>query len=182
MVCERSGPEQQSVEVHVDLKPVQRIDGADSISNREAIAWRIRAAASLITHLHVRRYPITMHLGTTSVATAIGPNGLRKALLALADVPAEGVPDAKSYFESSTSSIAEAPCLSRIIASDRTRMHVTSSADGCWVRVEVMHSRPIGRAAARDSRQTVAMIDLQKDVGCQMQRFWREVERAKLAA
>ncbi len=182
MVCERSRPEQQSVEVHVDLNPVESLNDRTAICNRDAVAWRIRAAASLLAYLNTRRFPVVLHLGSMSVVNATGPSGFHKAMLALAEVPAEGVRDVATVSSDGSHSSTDFCMPQRPKGRDCTRMQITSSGDGRTVFIEVIHSGHGRRHGTDDQGQAAARIDLHNDVASQMKRFWREMERARLAA
>jgi len=173
VVSERGAPQQQTIEVVLDSRSLNG-DQVDRKINRNAIAWRVRVAASLVTHLHARHVPVMLRMNERLIHGSSGTVGLRRMLRDLALLPVDGkalLVDGKAKgdgkFKGDTSrpsDVRRQPTSGSGIV-----LHVTGDADGSLVIVE-------------DSRGTSMKIDLQRNVAAQLLRFWREVGHVRNAA
>ena len=166
VVCERGAPQQQAIEVLLDTRPLPR--SIPSSENREALAWRVRVAASLVTHLHARHIPVTLRLSRKVIHGTAGSSGLRRMLMELADIPIDGVVDGDVQLPSNKS--------------QGVALLVSGDALGSAVHVDYLRagSSPFSPASSGNQRQVV--IDLKRPIAFQLLRFWREVEHARAAA
>ncbi len=185
MVCERGGPEQQTIELSVDLTSQPNAYLDPQLSNRDAVAWRIRVAASLVNHLHARRVPITLKLGDSAALHASGASGLRRMLLAMTDVPADGLslPEAPHLNQlRSEKLIKPAGSHSSHRGSGQIKIEISSSHDGSLVLIDLHRTSHSFNDSSRGPKTVQSWIDIRHDVASQMLRFWREVEHARIAA
>jgi uncharacterized protein (DUF58 family) len=86
VVCERGGPQQQPVDVHLSTA---RLAGSRRIA-RENLAWRVRVAASVIDLLCARQIPFRLNVDGELIALPSGLDGARRACEALALLPLDG--------------------------------------------------------------------------------------------
>jgi uncharacterized protein (DUF58 family) len=174
VVCERGGPQQQAIEVNLDTHVVAKLaaTGARDL-NREAIAWRVRVAASLVTHLHARHIPVTLRIDQKTIHGAAGPIGLRRMLLELANIPADGNAKCKPTVSNN--------------AAHMISMRVTNDESGAQVLVDYVSGKcsachSSGNAATSHPMAQRLLIDLKRSVPSQLLRFWRGVEHGHVAA
>lgn len=177
VVCERGGPQQQAIEVHLDTRALSKQTGvsrdANHEVNREAIAWRVRVAASLVTHLHARHVPVTLRIDQRTIHGAAGPVGLRRMLLALAIVPADGTPWSDEPIAAQRNNGAR---------SNGATMWVSSDEAGAKVHVDYSQGNQHGASYGGSAKPNRLTIDLTQPVPAQLLRFWRGVEHARSAA
>jgi uncharacterized protein (DUF58 family) len=169
VVCERGAPQQQAIEVVLDVNATAATGPASREVNRNAVAWRVRVAASLVTHLHARHIPVTLRCGQRVIHGSSGQNGLRRMLLELADVPADGV-------------AADANGTSVAVKPRGVVLAVSNDEIGSKVLVDLWCQQPGFGAMGISSPSTQASIELHRCVSAQLLRFWREVENAHAAA
>jgi uncharacterized protein (DUF58 family) len=169
VVCERGGPQQQTVEVIVDTESLCQTNPVSREANRATIAWRVRVAASIVNHLHARHVPVTLRLGRQAVHGTAGPMGLRRMLLELASVPTDGTDDCQGQSLPS----ANPNCVSLLITSDEV---------GATIFVDQVGVDKTRGANGNGKFKQRACISLERDVASQLLRFWRGVERAQVAA
>ncbi len=158
-VCERGGPEQQRLDIVLDTSPNTATDeccmdvSAEESTDvaREAMAQRVRVAASLLAHLHARHLParLTILRGGDHCEPRVyapGTRGRRRMLTDLAEVPTFG-------FRGS-------PALPRAPRST-TQLVVSGDAQGRSVFVDYLATR--------------VTIEVRRQLEPQLARFWREV-------
>jgi uncharacterized protein (DUF58 family) len=174
VVCERGGPQQQAIEVNLDTTPIAKLvtSGARDL-NRVAIAWRVRVAASLVNHLHARHIPVTLRIDQKTIHGSAGHVGLRRMLLELANVPADGNAHSVRH-------------IAKQVAHG-INMQVTSDELGSKVLVHYLSGKcstchSSGGAASSHAMAQQMTVDLTKSVPSQLLRFWRGVEHGHVAA
>jgi len=165
VVCERGGPQQQRIEVVLDTRSLNAsalgTQESNRMTNRNAVAWRVRVAASLVTHLHARHVPVTLRMDQKVIHGGAGPLGLRRMLRELAILPVDGI-------------LATDGCVVT------TPLRQANTASGMVLRVGSDEAG--SHVVVEDSRGQAAKIDLRKSVAAQLLRFWREVNHARSAA
>jgi len=92
IITERGGP--QCVELEVILDPSGRSLRSqwNDSQARESLAWRVRVAASILVAVRQESIPIRIRLGDQPLVAARGPQGTRRLLDQLAEIPADGLP------------------------------------------------------------------------------------------
>ncbi len=99
VVCDRSGPQRQTVSLEIDTRPMDRHFATDNrLAARNHLAWRVRIVASLAELLSARHIPFQLVIDDQVHALSSGQRGLQQALDLLANVPLDSVdpPDAMS--------------------------------------------------------------------------------------
>jgi len=170
-VCERGAPQQQVVDVVLDVANETSGDPQRRDFLREAFARRVRVAASLAIALHGHHVPIRIVIGNQVTAISGGNAGRRKLLTTLAEVPADGVDaaaaDAASAFRPSR---------------DRMTLMILGDASGY---VEVRVDRGVGPGLVVGklaSGGTSIVIAPEMALDTQLSRFWRDVCHVRSAA
>jgi uncharacterized protein (DUF58 family) len=175
VVCERGGPQQQTVEVLLDTRPLENVGSlsreSDRLTNRNAIAWRVRVAASLVNHLHARHVPVTLRLEQKAIHGSAGSVGLRRMMRELAVLAVDGTPvdGMRANGLGRDGNRGGTPPLRQVSTAHGVQLRVTSDETGLFAIVE-------------DSRGPSVRIDLRADVAAQLLRFWREVDHVRSAA
>jgi uncharacterized protein (DUF58 family) len=83
VVCDRTGPQRQTVSLELDTQPIQH----GLLANRDHLAWRIRIVASLAELLCARHIPFQLVIDTDTHTLATGKRGLKQTLDLLAAIP-----------------------------------------------------------------------------------------------
>lgn len=169
-VCERGAPQQQMVDVVLDV--ANEVTGVPQRREflREAFARRVRVAASLAVALHGHHVPIRIVVGNQPTAISGSNAGRRKLLTTLAEVPADGV-------DRATVAAASAFRPSR----DRMTLLVTGDAAGC-VEVQVQRGgQGIGVGSITLGNLSI-VIAPETALNAQLSRFWRDVCHVRSAA
>jgi uncharacterized protein (DUF58 family) len=170
-VCERGAPQQQVVDVVLDVANEATGDAARRDFLREAFARRVRVAASLANALHGHHVPVRMIVGNQVTAVSSGSAGRRKMLASLAEVPADGVDaitlDPSSFFRASR---------------DRMTLTVTGDSAG-YVEVQVERGGGQGVGNANLSAGGLSIVIApETSLQNQLSRFWRDVCHVRTAA
>jgi hypothetical protein len=171
-VSERGGPEQQLVDIVLDAELAASDDPGRRLVLRQALARRVRVAASLAMALHSRHVPIRLLLGDSVMAIASGTAGRRRLLTALAEVPADG------WQRQSSGSPLK-------LAGNRLTLWVRGEPSGDWGGDVCVW---IDRGDRGKSHQRHAFaggrvrIVGQLALDAQLARFWREAQHGNVAA
>ena len=83
VVCDRGGPQRQTVSLEIDTQS----NRANAKAAREHLAWRVRIAASLAELLSARHIPFQLVIDGNLESIASGQQGLKQALDRLAAIP-----------------------------------------------------------------------------------------------
>jgi len=101
VVCERGGPQNQAVELHLSTDQLQGT-GAE---NRENLAWRVRLAASLVALLSARHLPYRLIVDGKLCCIGEGASGKKLSLQRLAEIPLDAPKaESQSYVSAETES------------------------------------------------------------------------------
>lgn len=170
-VCERGAPQQQVVDVVLDITNESTADADRRDFLREAFARRVRVAASLASALHGHHVPVRMVVGSQITAVSSGNAGRRKMLTSLAEVPADGV-DATKQAGGST------------FRPSRDRMTLTVTGDSAgFVEVQVESGGgQVGGYANLSTGGLSIVIAPETSLQSQLARFWRDVCHVRTAA
>ncbi len=155
VVTERGGP--QCVEVDLWL---------DTTATSSTLAWRIRVAASVMTHLQSASTPMQIVLGDRPLQFARGAKGHRQILDALADVPNKGA--------GKTDQAKRAT-----IDHKKVRVEIGGTTDHGVVEVTII--RPTGGKRAGGQTRRV-QIDCRRAPDEQIANLWPEVCNETFAA
>lgn len=159
VVCERGGPQLQTV--HIELSTTPGLGSA--AAQRENLAWRVRIAASLVDLLSSRQIPYRLMVDGVSWLLPQGVDGLRAAFDHLADLPLDG--QVAANVSSGTRS-AEATCISI------SATHVDgSSLSDRFVRLTMIRPSQSLRSASSDVSE---LIDLDWDIATSVDQFLTE--------
>ncbi len=148
VVCERGGPQNQSVEIHLSTERCQ----GSNIEIRENLAWRVRIAASLVELLSARHLPFRLIVDGKLCGVSENAGGRKPTLQKLAEIPLAGCVDASRAPSAShgTSPKGAGVCWIAIIQpgqSDCDRpsalVHVEFGRDSRGLRQRGNVSRPI---------------------------------------
>ncbi len=180
-VCERGGPQRPEIAIELDTSLPYSWTPVDRDCHREALARRVRVAASVAVALHARHLPLRLVIGRDQLSFAPGASGRRKLLTALMEVPIDGCFDTMKN-ESSLGSRS------------RTTVRISgSSASAGAVRVQVDSPRSSRLRESRRSAIVPSVEGLLADsgdftilaeapLGIALSRFWREVRHVDAAA
>lgn len=152
IVTQRSGPQCPSLLVVVDVS---------ATGSRDAIADRIRVAASLLANLHQASIPIRVQVGNRDLIPRRGHEGFVQLMDLLVDVPLDGVASQRS---------PEPP---RHTAS----ITVSSNEDGHPLVTTIDPS--VNQRLSGENQQKVCD---RGDLANQLKSFWTEVRDANLVA
>lgn len=169
-VCERGAPQQQMVDVVLDVANEVTGDPQRREFLREAFARRVRVAASLAVALHGHHVPIRIVVGNQPTAISGSNAGRRKLLTTLAEVPADGV-------DRATIAAASAFRPSR----DRMTLLVTGDAAG-YVEVQVDRDGQGTGVSSITLGSLSIVIAPETALNTQLARFWRDVCHVRSAA
>lgn len=152
IVTERGGPQSVTLDVHVDTH---------CHADRDALARRIRVAASVLSSLHQSRIETRVRLGDRRSSYKHGTAGRRRMLSDLASVPADGE-----------------DCRWNPRTSTAASVRISGSPNGS-VLVTIFNPSG-GRRAGGGIREIV--IDRHEDLDSALVNLWREVRDADVAA
>ncbi|TWT50921.1 hypothetical protein Pla22_36640 [Rubripirellula amarantea] len=157
IVTERGGPQSVTLEVFVDTR---------NDSGRDALARRIRAAASVLSSLHQSRIETRVRLGDQLLKYRPDSGGRRRMLDALASVPMDGEECRDHVPNHAHASV-------RITGA----LNDDTSSESVVVTIENPRG---GRRAGGNRRQIV--IGPREDLQAAMADLWREVRDVAAAA
>lgn len=170
VVCERGGPQQQTVEVQLSTA---RCQGSASCA-RENLAWRVRVAASVSELLCARHIPFRLWIDEQLIRLPPGPDGARRAREFLAEVPLDGY-DATSlsnaWKEPNTPTI-------RIHARDEQALPLAEQ----YIKLELINPG-IGVRGQKilNGAHNPGLINLDHDIAAQLDQLLSEADRASFA-
>lgn len=98
VVCDRSGPQRQTVSLELDTRPID----ANVLSAREHLAWRVRIVASLAESLCARHIPFQLVIDNDTHKLATAKRGLKQSLDLLAAIPLDHQAAVEEFQESVT--------------------------------------------------------------------------------
>jgi uncharacterized protein (DUF58 family) len=176
VVCERGGPQQQTVDVELSTA---RSLGTNSCA-RENLAWRVRVAASVSELLCARHIPFRLWIDDQLTRLPAGPEGARRARDLLADVPLDGCPrnsTAETRMEPSTPTI-------RIHAWDGHGNPLSEQAIGFELITPGLGFRrtELGFRGEASGFRNCGLIDLDQDIIAQLDQLLSEAGRASFSA
>lgn len=169
-VCERGGPQQQQVDLILDIAIRATLDAEERAYLRESLARRVRVAASLAFALHGRHVPVRLVIGGVVTPLATGATGRRRLLTTFAEVPTDGIvagEETRAVFRPER---------------ERLTLVVRGDASGS-VLVEV--NRFTNRTTmAMAARLTAGSVEIGPGVSLEipLSRFWRDIRHAIRAA
>ncbi len=178
VVCERSAPEQPTVDVVLDASPL----GDNRYGNRDHVAWRVRLAATLILVLHARRTPVRLCINGRWIEVSQGARGRSQILDALAEIPLDG----------SIEHVDREPCASA--RANHPTIEIRRLSAGELALSELAHQRHgsdryvlISMNSGTSQLRSAAphrdlFLDLHDDMSDQLDHFLREVNREVSAA
>jgi uncharacterized protein (DUF58 family) len=171
VVCERGGPQQQTVEVQLSTA---RSLGTASCA-RENLAWRVRVAASVSELLCARHIPFRLWIDEQLISLPSGPEGARRARELLAEIPLDGSETASriiGWREPNTLTI-------RIHARDEQAQPLAEQ----YIKLELINPG-IGVRSERKLRgaNNQGLINLDHDIAAQLDQLLSEADRASFAA
>jgi uncharacterized protein (DUF58 family) len=166
VVCERGGPQQQPIDVHLSTA---RIIGSRRTA-RENLAWRVRVAASLVDLLCARQIPFRMMVDGEPIALPAGLEGARRACEALALLPLDGCGPVQMSQEAAGSTIPT-------ICVHAWDAHGHALADHL-ICIELVTPNQGYRTAGFSSRN---YVDLDQDIAYQLEHILTEANHASFA-
>lgn len=173
-VCERGGPQQQQVDVVLDIAGKATFDAAERSFLRESMARRVRVAASLAIALHGRHVPVRLVIGDAVTPLASGAAGRRRLLTTFAEVPVDGVWAGDGSAEETRAGFRP--------QRDRLTLVVRGDVSGnVLVEVDRFTNRTTMAAA---ERMLAGAVEIGPDVllDVPLSRFWRDVRHATRTA
>lgn len=171
VVCERGGPQQQTVEVQLSTA---RSLGTTSCA-RENLAWRVRVAASVSELLCARHIPFRLWIDEQLISLPPGPEGARRARELLAEIPLDGTETASRincWREPNTPTI-------RIHARDEQAQPLAEQ----YIKLELINPGVGVRGHRKlDAAHNHGLINLDHDIAAQLDHLLSEADRASFAA
>ena len=163
VVCERGGPQNQAIELHLSTA---RCPGTN-IESRENLAWRVRIAASLVELLSARHLPYRLIIDGKLYAVADSASGRKPALQQLAEIPLDGPVTAQDQDRAGIESQKRnGVCWIAISRPSQS----ASTEPSAYVNLEIgMHS-----SGLRQRRNTSRLIDLDDDITGQLNHWLSE--------
>ena len=176
VVCERGGPQQQTIDVQLSTA---RSLGTASCA-RENLAWRVRVAASVCELLCARHIPFRLWIDEQLLCLPPGPDGARRARELLADVPLDSCPKdlpAKACVLPNTPAI-------RIHACNEHGQPLGEQTIGCELITPGRGFRSTGGRGSGEAGgvHNCGLIDLDQDIVSQLEQLLSEADRASFAA
>jgi len=171
-VCERGGPQQQQFEIVLDMSSPATADPDRRLWLREALARRVRVAASIAVALHGHHVPLRLVIGDQVVMIGSGSGGRRRLLTVLAEVPADGI---EAQGDSLSGNTGLRP------GNQRATVLVGGSATG---NVSITFDRQLARPDSRSGHSLSAgevVIMPGHSLDLQLARFWRDVNHVRNA-
>jgi len=164
VVCERGGPQNQAIELHVSTVHCQ----GTSSESRENLAWRVRIAASLVELLSARHLPYRLIIDGKVCGVSDSASGRKPALHKLAEIPLDGpIPASHGHaYSGSDSQKGNGVCWIAISAPSPS----ASNHPAAYVNVEMgLHSKGL-----RQRRNAARLIDLDNDITGQLNHWLSE--------
>lgn len=160
VVCERGGPQNQAIELHLSTA---RCSGTPDES-RENLAWRVRIAASLVDLLSSRHLPFRLIVNGRLYGVSDNASGRRVALQQLAEIPLDGYTDSQQgAVHSGKPNSKSGVCWISIASPSR----FTSSSLAAQVNVEI----GLQSHGLRQRKNSSHSINLDDDITRQLN-FW----------
>lgn len=169
IVCERGGPQKQTLRFDLCTKPCQ----GSVREARENLAWRVRIMATLVDLAVSRHMPFQLSIDGQAIQQVAGAQGRKAAWDRLTMIPLDGSPECHSI---GTENVGT-PMMTRIVISAHGSSH--SQMPSHLVRVELKHPSAGVRRAAQ-SRW--CDIDLDQDIASQLTHLFMEATREAYAA
>jgi uncharacterized protein (DUF58 family) len=167
VVCERGGPQNQALELHLSTAPTSGTEA----ERQENLAWRVRVAASLVDLLSARHLPFRLIIDGKLNAISDSAASRKLSLQLLAKIPLSGSP-ADRFFDG--------------FGADSLR-----SKGGCWLTILPVGAEEslqpaafirveIGRRVTglRQQRSTSRLINLDDDITTQLNHWLSETVHA----
>ncbi len=174
IVCERGGPEQQAVELHLWTANSQDV----AADRRENLAWRVRIAASLIDLLVARHLPFQLTIDGTRVLLPEGEAARRLAWDRLASIPLDGVQTGAQNTIAANGLISQAKySASRICVGSELENGQPLPAH--LIRFEVKFAI---QGIRRNARQSSGLLNLDQDIVAQLDHMLMEASHASHVA
>lgn len=168
IVCERGGPQQQHVEIHLDTS---RSAGCLAES-RENLAWRVRIAASLIAMLSARHLPFRLLIDGCDCKLPEGAGARIEAWQLLASIPIDGVDSQAARMPT-----ARKPTTATWFAISSTDQDLCQ-LDARWILLQ--SGTPKSNRSSRDAFSR--LIDLDDDISAQLDHCIMEAGRVRMVA
>lgn len=168
VVCDRAGPQRQTVSLEIDTQPIH----VSPLAAREHLAWRVRIVASLAELLCARHIPFELVVDGETQIVATGQQGLKLALDRLAKIPLDSQ-STSTAFHSAT----------KHQRSTRIRIGLPSATNGLRdatsVGIEIYQPSTGVRGL---SKQHAANLRLTEELASQLNHFLSEASYACFAA
>ena len=168
VVCDRTGPQRQTVSLELDTQPINE----NQLAARDHLAWRIRIVASLAELLCARHVPFQLVIDNETHSLALGKRGLKQTLDLLAAIPLDQRPDPAAVRETVQCHVSTRICVG-------LPQH----------RIGTQHSLCVGMSISQPttgfrshSREHVANVDLNDELNAQLNHFLSEASHACFAA
>ncbi len=176
VVCDRAGPQRQTVSLEVHTQPIH----ANARAAREHLAWRVRIVASLAELLSARHIPFQLVVDGEEQLLATGQRGLKLALDRLATIPLDAFASTETRSAATRSTVTQSTA--RQLA---TRICVglpQFTGDQLVVgRVGIRIDQP-STGVRGHTKQHVANLDLTEELASQLNHFLSEASYACFAA
>ena len=164
VVCERGGPQNQAIELHLSTARCQ----GTNIESRENLAWRVRIAASLVELLSARHLPYRLIIDGKVCGVSDSASGRKPALQQLAEIPLDGpIPASQGHAYSGSDSPKSNGVCWIAISPPSPSAYIQPAA---YVNVEMgLHSKGL-----RQRRNASRLIDLDDDITGQLNHWLSE--------
>jgi uncharacterized protein (DUF58 family) len=157
VVCERGGPQNQAIELHLSTTRCQ----GTITESRENLAWRVRIASSLVELLSARHLPYRLIVDGSFCGLSDSASGRKLVLQQLAEIPLDG--QLVLNEQDHTGMDSQKRSGASWIAISRPSDSVSSQPASC-VNVEIgLHSKGL-----RQRRNNARLIDLDDDITGQL--------------
>ena len=158
VVCERGGPQNQAIELHLST---ERCRGTN-MECRENLAWRVRIAASLVELLSARHLPYRLILDGKLCNVSDSLSGRKSTLHQLAEIPLDG-PDSTGQRKTASGNVSrKANDVCWIAISSPSQFEAEQSA--AYVKLEM----GLNSTGLRQRQSRYRLIDLDDDIACQL--------------
>ncbi len=167
VVCERGGPQMQTVAIELSTAPCE----GGRLAVQENLAWRVRIVASLIDLLGSRHIPFRLTVDGELWSLPAGGEGIAAAWDRLASIPLAG----KVSEVTSHSMVLSGASRIAVSATSTTGQALSSR----FIRVSLAHKA----TSLRDRRGNCeALVDLDADIASALDQFLEEATYANGAA
>jgi len=171
VVCDRSGPQRQTVSLEIDTRPIR----GNAAVARDHLAWRVRIVASLAELLCARHIPFQLVIDDCVYTLATGKRGLKQAFDRLAAIPLDDQGAAGSRAESMQCRLSTRICIGPAEASEANKQICTHD------KVSISIHQP-STGFRQQARQHAMNLDLAEELTEQLNHFLSEVSYASYAA